>query len=240
MNSIRHIFGALCLLTCVQAAHGVGVQPMVFELDAIGANSRTVMTIDNDGQRPLSVELIPHRVSLDVDGKQTLTPADDDLLIFPPVALVAPGTAQTVQVQYVGNPEIDTSVPYRVSVMQVPVAVAEEETNPDAVEMKIAANFHTLLNVVPSGTEAKLSVLSIKDNGSKWMLEVENSGNRFARLSTTRWSLTSGAQSVELKPMEVAQRTDNNLVLPKSVINVSFQPPEGFDVDSTELDIQTN
>lgn len=212
------------------------VQPMVFELDASGGNSRTTLTIANDGSTPLSIELIPQRITIDDAGKETRTPADDDLLLFPPVALVNPGTSQVVQVQYVGDPEIAQSIPYRVSVNQVAVNVGS-----DASEgIRVAANFNTLLNVVPLASNAALGVESIEKNQSdpaKWTLMIKNTGNKYARLSRTEWVVRDGQQVVELSSSEVAKRSESDLMLPNRTRIVVFTPPDGMNAKTSTVEI---
>jgi len=233
------VFLAAMAATWLSAAvHAMGVQPMVFELEPIGSKSRSVISITNDSNEPISVEAIPHRMSLDQSGHETREPADDDLLIFPPVAIIPAGETQAVQVQYVGDPEIAQSVSYRVSVMQVAVKLEGQSAQSG---MAVTSNFHTLLNVSPAGSSANLQVEAIDatDTAGKWRMTISNSGNRFARLSRTRWTLQSNGKTVDLAPNDVAQRAEGNLVLPESSLDILFNAPDGLDPTNTTIAIKT-
>jgi len=149
---------------------------------------------------------------------------------------VAGGSTQGIQVQYVGDPELAASMPYRIAIEQLPIVTEGQ------VSMSIAANFYTLMNVVPDGSVAELDVRSIElaEDGNTWQLLIENTGNRFARLSKTDWTVESGGKKLVIRRSDIANLTGANLILPNSSRAVPFSPPDGFSSDDVTISIDTS
>jgi len=110
----------LAIVNC-QASFAQRVEPMVFELAASGSKSTTSLRVNNNKSAPLTIEVEPSRISLDESGNETRTLAEDDFLIYPPQTILQPGKTQVIKVKYVGDPTIDASQAYRISVKQLPV-----------------------------------------------------------------------------------------------------------------------
>lgn len=236
--SIGHAFKWLALLSLVSVspmAMAMSVQPMVMELDPLGRNSRVVIRVENKDSAPLTIEAHPRRLEMAADGAETLHAADDDLLVFPPVAIVAAGGTQSIQVQYVGDPELVESRAYRVSIEQVPVDFEHSGT----AQVGVVASMHTLLNVVPAKATPSLQVLSIAEDGDDWILEIRNAGNRYARFSETRWTVESGDRSVRLDSQELGERLDRNLILANSTLKIAFRPPPGLKANRSRVSISS-
>jgi len=213
------------------------VQPMVFELEPIGNKSSTSLRIDNNKQIPLAMEVLAFRIILDEFGNESLEPAEDDFLIYPPQTLIEANETQMVKVKYVGDPTIRKSQAYRISVNQLPVDLGGEQGG----AVGILVNFETLLNVAPKESKAVLNVTEITavENG-KWNLTIENSGDRFSRLSTTSWMVSSDADASN-KPVElpdVGGLVSRNLVAPESTVQITIPAIEGLRPDITTITIE--
>jgi len=213
------------------------VQPMVFEVEPIGAKSSASLRVENTQQNAMTVEIIPTKITMDEFGIETLAPADDDFLIYPPQTLIESGKTQVVRVKYVGDPSIDTSQAYRVSVKQLPVDL--KDSGHTGVGMVI--NFNTLLNVVPVGVESALTVTEIKPQSDRrWEISIENTGNRFSRLSKTVWRVLDTrdpSNTKRIKSLDVGQLAERNLVLPHSTLRMSIPAIDGFDPAFTQIAI---
>lgn len=218
-------------------ANAQRVQPMVFEIEPIGAKAATSLRIENTQQNSMTVEIIPTKIIMDEYGRETLTPADDDFLIYPPQTLIEKGKTQVVRVKYIGDPTITSSQAYRVSVKQLPVDL--KHSGHTGVGMVI--NFNTLVNVVPKDAEPAVSIVGISQGENEhWNLEIKNDGDRFSRLSKTVWQVSDTSDSSKtkrIKSLDVGKLTERNLVLPNSVLKMSIPAIEGFKPETTEIAI---
>ncbi|MEH6446099.1 MAG: molecular chaperone [Oceanospirillaceae bacterium] len=221
----------LLLLLVSSQAVAMSVQPMIKEIAPNGAKSQYRIQIDNPSAKALTIELIPSRITMDINGKEQLLPADDDLLVIPVTAIVPPGKSQSVIAQYIGDPLISSSIAYQVTIKQVNVNLSGSSQS----AIGIGVNFNTLLNVVPPAAQALLKVRSFKKAGKNWLLELENSGDRFARISKTHWTITdkSGAQ-IELSGQDISKKLDGNLVLPHSIRLFKMDPLHNLSPDNVK------
>jgi len=223
-----------------QSAFAQRVQPMVYELDATGSGASTSLRVENTKSVPMTLEFVASKIQLDEFGGETSELAEDDFLIFPPQALIKPGKAQVIRVKYIGDPQIETSQAYRISVKQLPVNLDKS----GATGVAMLVNFHTLANVVPKSSEAALSVTNIvAADSNMWSITVENKGNRYARLSKTRWLVQNtqgGGKPLTLKSSEIGAMTELNLVLPNSKLTQLIPAIEGFDPSNTRIIIDAS
>ncbi len=99
-------------------------------------------------------------------------------------------------------------------------------------------NSITLINVKPKNTSANLDIKSVKQKGSKWIVEVENNGNSYGRLTNTNWHLTDGSNSKYLKGLDISKLIAGTLVLPHSTRFFEMKPLKGFDVSDLSIEIE--
>jgi len=95
--------------------------------------------------------------------------------------------------------------------------------------------------VTPTGAKPELSVIDIsQDDESNWALTIQNTGNRFSRLSQTSWIVTSTQDSSITKSftkLEVAGMVSRTLVEPKSSLTLTIPKIEGFEPGSSSITI---
>lgn len=237
-QSVALLFLVLTL-SFAKSAIAQRVQPMVYELDTTGSGATQSLRIENSKSTPVTLEFVASKIRLDELGQETNVPAEDDFLIFPPQALIKPGKTQLVRVKYVGDPRLEQSQAYRISVKQLPVTL--DKSGSTGVAMLV--NFNTLANVVPKATEPSLAITKITPaDNNMWAVTVENTGNKYARLSKTEWtveSLDGTSKSVVLKKNQVGSLTELNLVLPNSTLTQLIPALDGFDPTNTRITINT-
>jgi hypothetical protein len=217
---------------------------MVAEMSPWGKGSQISMRIDNTDQFPLAVEIVPLKLSMDIHGKETLTPADNDLLVIPETAsillmipvtvVIEPGSSQSVVVRYLGEPTITRSQAYRISIRQVKIKQVSENV-PD---LGLLVQFDTLLNVRPKNTMPNLRVKHItQSQDGLWNVEVANTGKSYGRLSKTAWHVSDGHRSVYLDRNKLTKRLMGSFIMPESRRIFRMEPLKGFDVNSVSIDI---
>ena len=148
------LFGLVATPLLGTAANAMSVSPITLDLSAGGKSSGQI-TVINDGAIALPVEIIISRMEMDESGKSTTKPAGDELLLFPPQALIAPGATQSFRVQWVGDPQIKQSQSYIFSVNQVPVKMPKGTSG-----VQVVFNFATIVNVAPAIGKSEINLIS--------------------------------------------------------------------------------
>jgi P pilus assembly chaperone PapD len=160
------IFLALCLCLAA-AASAMSVTPILIDLKPGGRMASGQIRVVNTTQGPLPVDLKVKAATVGPDGRVTTSEEGiDDLLIFPPQALIAPGATQVFRVQWVGDPELSRSKTFMVSVAQQPVALPEGTSG-----IQLLYDFQVVVNVAPMVGEPDLQVrgaeLTTDDQGAR-------------------------------------------------------------------------
>lgn len=148
------------LLASLLAMLGIGgllyamtVQPVVIDLTTSGRGMSQILTVENTFDRPLPVETRTEALSLTAEGVAATGKDPGDLAVFPPQAIIQPGQRQTFRVQYVGDPALAASKHYYVTVAQLPVQLAQGESN-----IQLLYNFQVLVSVSPDGAKPALQI----------------------------------------------------------------------------------
>ncbi|AYV47739.1 molecular chaperone [Caulobacter flavus] len=143
-----------------QGAPGLGggalamtVQPVVIDLKPTGRGMSQIVTVQNTFANPLPVELRAEELSFDEKGAHPSDTPTNDLLIFPPQAVIQPGETQSFRIQWVGDPALAQSKHYYVTVAQMPVKLPEGQS-----AIQILYNFQVLASVAPSGGKPALAL----------------------------------------------------------------------------------
>lgn len=229
------IFAGVFLLAQITAAYAYQVAPMIYDLKPSGRGATAVLRVKNDSERPITIELVAEKRDFDETGKESRKPADDDFVLFPPQAVIAPNATQAVRVQYVGDANIKQSVMYTVTVKQVPVDLPT--TGPSGVQFIF--NFSTLANIVPEGAKADVQIVSMTLAGDNYALRLHNAGTKYANLALSRVTLTSGGQTQVIdgdpwrKALGVSWMLPGNdrvVLIPKASITLAGTPTAAFEL----------
>jgi len=221
-------------VSTLQQSYAQTVQPMTFQLEPLGSKSSESLRIENKNSGPVTLEIVPLKIILDELGNETHLPAEDDFLIYPPQTIIQADSTQLVKVKYIGDPTINSSQAYRISVNQLPVNLTA-----DATGVSILTKFLTMVNVVPKKARPDLKVIDVKaDENEGWLVTVENSGNRYGTLSNTSWELESTStpsKTKEVSAEEIESILSKNFILPNSILRISIPAFDGFEAASTKI-----
>lgn len=136
-------------------ASAMTVQPVVVDLSPSGRKATALVSVENTSTDPLPVELRIYEAILDANGVAVSSKSSEDLLIFPPQAIIAPGATQSFRIQYIGEPEMPRSRHYYVTVAQLPVQLPEGTS-----AIQIVYNFNVIVSVAAPGQVATISAVS--------------------------------------------------------------------------------
>lgn len=188
------------------------VTPMIVELEPSGPNAVARIELTNDAERDIAYEVQMMLGSISPKGELTLTPADDDFIVFPPQAIVEARSQQVFRVQYVADDTLEQSKIYYLSIKQIPVAF-----QPGQNQVQVVVNFNVLINVVPDGTEPvaairtaeyverEVSMDGVAEDDIPEIipiekgiaLEVANDGSRYFFAGRSDWSISAKTASGE-------------------------------------------
>lgn len=154
MRSIIAGLGVVMSLVVVGAVAAMTVQPVVLDLRMSGRQMSAPIRVENNGPNPLPVEIRVVEADFLPDTVRASDRLSEDLIVFPPQALIPPGETQVFRIQYVGDPSSESSRHYYAEVSQLPVELPVGQS-----AIQILYNFQVMVNVASTlGGEARLSV----------------------------------------------------------------------------------
>jgi fimbrial chaperone protein len=156
-KNLSSIFAIALSALCVIApslVEAMTVQPVIVDLTPAGRKATALVSVENTSTDPLPVELRIAEAILDANGVSISPTPSEDLLIFPPQAIIAPGATQSFRIQYIGEPEMAKSRHYYVTVAQLPVQLPEGTS-----AIQIVYNFNVIVSVAAPGQVARISAL---------------------------------------------------------------------------------
>ena len=206
------ILGAVVLLA--PAARAMSVTPIHVEMTSAGSGGRAQITVANDSPGPLPVEAIIQKMSLGEDGSQQLSTGGEDFLVFPPQALIPAGGRQVFRVQWVGEPVLNESQSFMLSMNQIPVRLPEGQTS-----VQVVMSFGVVINVAPPQGQPALKLVGTgitkaKDGKRHPTITVENPTKIHALLPDSTIQLAGGSWSHQFTPTELREKVGIGLVQP--------------------------
>ena len=222
---MRHLIGGLtaaAALLIVGVVAAMTVQPVVVDMSMTGRQMSAPVRVENNGPNPLPVEVRLVETDFAVDAVGASDRLSDDIIAFPPQAIIPPGETQVFRLQYVGDPGADRSKHYYAEVAQLPVELPEGQS-----AIQILYNFQVMVNVAsPTAGDAALTIESaeiVQNAEGKNMaaFTVRNSGRNYGYLSsgslTLRHTDASGAETVRrtLSSNDIQQMIGFGLVGPE-------------------------
>lgn len=194
-------------------ASATSVSPIQLEMSSAGPASRTQVTISNTGDKALALDTSVQRMELGENGEQKLSRAGDEFLIFPPQAMVPPGSTQVFRVQWVGEPRLEASQSFLLSIAQIPVKLPKTQNT-----VQVVMSFGVLVNVAPPQGVPELKLVGTGIDVDKGKhhptIAVENSSKVHALLQHATIRLSSGSWSETLSPADIGQKVGTGLVQP--------------------------
>lgn len=213
--------GSAAAVVAATAVWAMTVQPVVIDLTASGRGANGVLTVENTFAQPLPTEIRVEDLRVDENGVNGTGADAGDLVVFPPQSLIQPGQTQSFRIQYVGNPDLERSKHYYVTVAQLPVQLPEGES-----AIQILYNFQVLVSVAPTGVRPALEV-----TGSE--IATTEDGRRQARLTVTNTSRAHGYLANGRLRL-IVRDADGDEVLRRNLSGPEIQQTIGFGLVGAE------
>ena len=201
---MRHLIGGLtaaAALLIVGVVAAMTVQPVVVDMSMTGRQMSAPVRVENNGPNPLPVEVRLVETDFAVDAVGASDRLSDDIIAFPPQAIIPPGETQVFRLQFVGDPGSDRSKHYYAEVAQLPVELPEGQS-----AIQILYNFQVMVNVAsviagdPVLTIESAEIVQNAEGKNMAAFTVRNSGRNYGYLSsgslTLRHTDASGAETV--------------------------------------------
>lgn len=201
-KTIIALGSAIAALLASVPAIATTVTPVVVDLQSAGRSVVSSISVNNTGAGPLPMEIVVQPLVPGENGLSAGGEDDGNLLVVPPSAIIPAGQTQTFRVQWIGDPALDTSKHYYVSVNQLPVKMPEGQS-----AVQIVYNFQVLVNVSSPQGKPALTIDSVSfgthDGKPAPMLRVTNSGTAHGYLSQHRIAISEK----DAKGTEIFART---------------------------------
>jgi fimbrial chaperone protein len=235
-------FFVLCMLQAVSIpAFATSVTPLQVELTSVGKGSRSQVTITNTGATPLPLETNLQVMELDENGERKLSNGGEDLLVFPPQAVVPAGGTQVFRVQWAGEPMLDKSKSYLLSITQVPVKLAPTQSS-----VQVVVSFGVVVNVAPPQGSPALKLIAtgvVTDKQGKRhpTITVENETPVHALLQNATIQLSGGNWSQTLTPAMINTQIGIGLVQPgkRRRVTLPFDLPADVKTIQASVELTT-
>ena len=206
--------GALAALLSPLSASAMSVSPIHVEMATVGNTSRAQIVVANDGTEPLPVEASLDAIALDEAGNAKHSQAGEQFLVFPPQALIPPGGTQVFRVQWVGEPDLQKSESYMLSLTQIPVKLPKGQS-----AVQVVMSFGVMINVAPAEGQPQMSLVSTgvvkgKDGKRHPVITVANSSNVHGLLERSIIHLSGAGWQASYQGEEISQKIGIGLVQP--------------------------
>lgn len=209
---------------------------MTGEIDVSGRLSQQKFVVTNQFKTPLDVEITPHLLEW-IEGKYNAEKETDDLMVLPDTAVLQPGETRTILIKYFGDPDVQSSKAYIIKFKQVST---NNSKNVSGTNVNMAVNFETVLTLLPNKVSSGLQISSIvKEVDGKWLVTVDNVGNKHEWAAKYSWAIGNGKDSVVFTGKDISNKLSHKFFPPRSSIQAIVDLGNEFgDSESLNIDIR--
>ena len=220
--SVRHFLSFIffIILSGISPALAFKLEPISRVFEPAGAGATQSYEVINDSAEQIAVELSMAERKISLEGQETTESADDDFLVYPSQIVLPPQGVQSVRVTWLGNPNPEKELAYRIIAEQLPINLnnpeeSQAETTSGAV--KVMFRYMGSVYIRPKNAESKVVLNGIThekgtDGNDRLVITFENQGTRRAVLSELNLNLTSQGSQLTLKP-EQLEGVNNGVIL---------------------------
>jgi len=213
--ALKSIVFFLTLLITINVANAYKLIPFSAELSPMGKLSRQVFRLENNGNKPIAIELRTFARAMDIHGVDILEPADKDFIIYPAQTIIMPGKSQAVRVDWIGEKNISKELAFRLITEQLPINFDAE--NSEGAQISLLVRFIASVYIKPRYVKSNVILKSatfeiIENNKRALKLVFENLGNAHSLLRKPILTLSSGGKTITLSSKELNTIRKQNIL----------------------------
>lgn len=215
-NHYLHIALALCLsFFFYDNAHAYKLIPISTELSPSGKGSRQTFRIENTSKEPIAVELKMYSRNMTPDGHDILKEAENDFIVYPAQAIVMPGKTQAIRLQWIGKPDLEQELAFRMICEQLPVSFDKNQT--EGGQVRLLVRFIASIYVAPRSARSDIAVtrVSVGFDGKRnrqLVINIANKGTAHSLLRDPVLTLTAGSTKINLATDRLPGLASQNLL----------------------------
>lgn len=220
--SVRHFFSFILfiILSGISPALAFKLDPISRVFEPAGAGATQSYEVINDSAEQIAVELSMAERKISLEGQETTESADDDFLVYPSQIVLPPQGVQSVRVTWLGNPNPEKELAYRIIAEQLPINLnnpEESQAETTSGGVKVMFRYIGSVYIRPKNAESKVVLNGIThekgtDGNDRLVITFDNQGTRRAVLSELNLNLTSQGSQLTLKP-EQLEGVNNGVIL---------------------------
>ncbi len=241
MRNSFHIFAFLLISLALTSgpADAFRVTPLTLELSPSGRDSKKTFRVENDGNTPIAVQISVHKREMLFNGKDKMTPAEEDFIIYPPQLVLLPKRSQSVQVRWIGKVVPTSELSYRIISEQLPINLQKKKQT--GAQIVILLRYEGTLYVAPKGVKPELVVVAARGmttKKGKRQLEVvlNNRGGKHVIMGGLKLSATAAGSTVVLEGDQVKGMTGAN-VLARAKRRFRVPWPKGLPAGQVQISL---
>ena len=149
----------ILLLTSAFSLHAFKLTPAVISITPGRDGSGAVVRVENNTDAPAAIQFSVLTREMDIEGRETTHPADEDFIVYPPQTIIEPRETQTVRIRWVGESIPDREISYRFLAEQLPVRLTQgDQSN---VNLNLVVRILGSLYVRPADAEPEVKIESV-------------------------------------------------------------------------------
>jgi fimbrial chaperone protein len=205
---------ALYFLT-IPSSHAFKLVPILMEFEPAGRGANRAFRLENDSNSTVAIEVSMLTREVNLDGVESNEPAEDEFLVYPPQVLLGPKQTQTVRVRWLGDPNPEKELAYRIVAEQLPVNLESEQRS--GARINVLIRYIGSVYIAPKGAKADVvleSAVSKTNAAGEAGIELifHNRGTARAMLQELRLTIQAGDNRIELEGDALPQVTGPNLL----------------------------
>lgn len=193
------------------------LNPISQEFSPVGKQATKSYRITNPKREPIAIDIAVFKRLLSNSGQETLQPADEDFIVYPPQLIVPPLATQVVRVTWVGETKPDSELSYRFVAEQLPVVLEPTGESPKTAArargaVRIMMRYAGSVYIRPENSASQLVLQeSRREQGANGedllFLRIQNEGNRHGKISRINLQLKAAGKSVVLPGKDILGKT---------------------------------
>lgn len=213
----------LILLFIATNVFGYTLTPMVESFKSTGKEKSKTFELENSSEDPVSVELEVTTRSIDKNGKELRT-GTSDFIVYPMQLTLKGNSKRKIRLSYVGRPDINEEIPYRLLVSQLAVKSSKQESGVKMIFSYVASIYVTTSKV----KESNLKIIDQKHNKNIVTLSFKNIGKSHVPYASYELIMSQGTKNISITEKMFQIKPYPNY-LPGNMSKASIVIPASYD-----------